>query len=81
MKKKDNEKNKIINNKQVNMKTNRKLILNIVEEFYRQLHKSQHQYLKLEADPDIITARRDIVNQGSEKLPDIIVEEIELALR
>lgn len=60
----------------------RREILNIVEEFYKLLYKSQYDDSDEEnPEPEILTSRGGIVNQGSEELPDITIEEIELALK
>lgn len=60
--------------------TNREDILKAVEDFYRLLYKS-HGEMKSEAEPEILTKRKGIVNQGSEVLPDITLDEIKLALK
>lgn len=60
--------------------TNREDILRTVEDFYRLLYKS-HDETYLEAEPETLTERKGIVNQGSESLPDITLDEIKLALR
>ena len=46
------------------------------------LYTSQHNdTLNSGTEPDIVTAKKGIVNQGSEELPCITIDEIKLALR
>lgn len=62
--------------------TNREEILKIVEDFYRLLYRSRGKGTQdSEVEPEILTWTKGIVNQGSETLPDITLEEMELALR
>ena len=68
--------------KQGAITTNREEILKIVEDFYQMLYTSQHNdTLNSGTEPDIVTAKKGIVNQGSEELPCITIDEIKLALR
>ena len=69
-----------LNTKQGAITTNREEILKIVD--YHMLYTSQHNdTLNSGTEPDIVTAKKGIVNQGSEELPCITIDEIKLALR
>ncbi|KAH1019493.1 hypothetical protein HUJ04_009303 [Dendroctonus ponderosae] len=65
-----------IKNSQGQVSSNREEILRIVEEFYKQLYKSQHKH---EPDQLSITEIKGM-NQASEDLPDITKEKIHYAI-
>ncbi|XP_045460954.1 uncharacterized protein LOC123671253 [Harmonia axyridis] len=62
--------------------TNREDILRIVEDFYHLLYKSQNEVNSdSRTELELLTSKEGIVNQGSEEMPDITLDEIKLALR
>lgn len=71
-----------VKDQQGQVTTNREEILRIVEDFYRILLKSQKEASDISGmEPEMATSMKKIVNQGSEVLPEITIEEIRLALR
>lgn len=71
-----------IKDEEGNITSNRKEILRTVENFYNALYRSREENnLDLKAEPELITCEKGIINQGSETLPDITTDEINLALQ
>lgn len=54
----------------------------MVEEFCQLFYKSRKEVAPdSDSEPDVLTFKKGIVNQGSELLPDITLGEVELVLR
>lgn len=71
-----------LKNKQGNITANREEILKVVEDFYQSLYRShREENINRDLEPDMISARKGVINQGSEELPDISLEEIKFALK
>lgn len=71
-----------IRDEQGNIVTDRERILRVVEDFYHRLYRSRREIdLKSDDEPEILTSKKGIVNQESETLPDITLDEISLALK
>lgn len=66
-----------LKSKQGKITSNREEMINLVEEFYRELYTSRQ---KEKLNPNILTRGQGIINQGSEEIPDITIEEIRGAL-
>lgn len=66
-----------LKNSEGNITSNRSELLQIVEEFYRELYKGRAD---IHSDPKEITQKYGVQNQGSEEIPEIDGEEIQKAL-
>jgi len=67
-----------LKNRQGRETTNREELLQVVEEFYTELYRNRH---KLELETKETRKETGIINQGSEELPEITIDEIKLSLK